>query len=95
MRDGYHRDNPYHNFYHAMHVVQVRERKIGGDERLLRASLGSRRRGRNLELLCFRCAGTSSPFSNVGKRSSPPSSLGFSSLVSKRLEVGGDAPRSV
>lgn len=24
IRDAYHTDNPYHNFYHAMHVVQVR-----------------------------------------------------------------------
>ena len=25
IRDAYHTDNPYHNFYHAMHVVQVCE----------------------------------------------------------------------
>lgn len=24
IRDAYHTDNPYHNFYHAIHVVQVR-----------------------------------------------------------------------
>lgn len=24
IRDGYHTDNPYHNFYHAIHVFQVK-----------------------------------------------------------------------